>query len=129
MINTILLTDASSIELYCLGTVDLNLLERDQLACPEDFAAFTCTVFRTSLLRWNIGGSSTQISCFGSSRTCLGGGNGIHALITSVSSDPANPDISNITSTLIIHKVTTDISVECESQLTSSVRDIQILST
>lgn len=116
------------LNLYCLGTVDLNLLENDQLVCPEDFAAFNCTAFRSSLLRWNIGGSTTQISCFGSSQTCLGGGNGIHALITSVSSDPANPDISNITSTLIIHKVTTDISVECESQLTGSVRDIRILS-
>jgi len=114
----------------CLGTVDLNLLERDEMVCPEEVVTFNCTVFSTSLLRWSIvaRGSRTQISCLGSSQRCLGGGNGIHATIISASSDPVNLDISNITSTLIIYNIATGISVECESQLTSSTKDIQVLS-
>lgn len=132
-----MLANPSSIEfdVYCLGTVDLNLLERDEMVCPDEVVTFNCTVFLTSLLRWNIdaGGSLTQISCFGSSQTCLGGGNGIHALITSVSSDPVDPDINNITSILILHDIllrdiTTGISIECESQLTESRRVLQVLS-
>jgi len=100
------------------------------MVCPDDVVTYSCTVHSTSLLRWNIidGSSTTEISCFGSSRRCLGGGNRIHAIITSISSDPADPDISNITSTLILHGIQTTISIECESPLARLRNDLQVLS-
>ena len=105
-------------------------MERNDLVCPEDVVTYSCTVHSTSLLRWNIiaGGSSTEISCFGNSGRCLGGGNGIHAVITSRSSDPADSDIFNITSTLILHEIQTDISIECESPLGQLRNDLRVLS-
>ena len=100
------------------------------MVCSDDVVTYSCTVRSTSLLRWIIiaGGSTTEISCFGSSGRCLGGGNGIHAVITSISSDPADPDINNITSTLILEDISTGISIECESPLMTLRRDLQILS-
>lgn len=109
----------------------MNLLERDDTVCPDDVVNFNCTAFNTTLLGWYITGtnSATQISCSGDSRLCLGGGDdeGIHAVITSVSSGPVHDGIRSITSTLIIHNITAITSVDCVSQSTISRRYIQVL--
>jgi len=105
--------------------VELNLLENQEVICPEEMVTLKCVVFSTNLLRWTVidANSTTQISCFGNPLMCRGGSSGITTNITFVSSNSRD-----IVSTLAIRNVTTNISIECESELTRSRIDLQIAS-
>ena len=99
-----------------------------QTVCPRDSVTLNCSVRETRFLVWSV--DSAQITCLGIANAgdgCLNGGNGAHAIITTVSRDSRN--LANITSLLVLHDIRGHVEVSCEDQITRAQNVLRFSST
>ena len=110
------------------GIIDLSVTGNVQIVCPRDSVTLNCSVRETLFLVWSV--NSTQITCLGNANAgdgCLNGGNGLHAIITTVSRDSRS--LANITSLLVINDIRGHVEVSCEDQVTRAQNVLRFAST
>ena len=110
------------------GNIDLSVTGNVQIVCPRDSVTLNCSVRETLFLVWSV--NSTQITCLGNANAgdgCLNGGEGLHAIITSVSRDSRS--LANITSLLVISNIQGQVIVSCEDQVARAQEILHVAST
>ena len=112
-----------------IGIIDLSVTGNGaQTVCPKDSVALNCSVRETRFLVWSV--NSVQITCLGNGNAgdgCLNGGNGLHAIITTISRDSRS--LANITSLLLINNIQGQVDVSCEDQVTRVQNILRFAST